>query len=151
MSLKRSFPSPDFSGGFLNSGASKGSSARLPLSTCPDGELFGVVGITYETIHTCTTYALDEVYLWAANTSDSNIEVSIVVGVENSTNKAVVCPVAASDGWTLVWPGLPHKNTSLQVKSSAGLALMMGGFVMRHNPLAADNPTAGYGAGGSGN
>jgi len=151
MSFKNSFPSPDFNGGFLNSGASAGSSARLPLSTCPDGQLFGIVPTSTTAIHTCTTYALDEVYLWAANYSDSNVELSIAVGTESVTNPAVVHPVAASDGFTLVWPGLPHKNLTLYVKSSAGTSLMMGGFVMRHNPLSADNLNAGYGAGGTGN
>lgn len=151
MSFKNSFPGPDFSGGFLNSGASKGSSARLPLSESPDGFLIGPVGTGWTKIHQCETYALDEVYLWAANYSDSNIELTISVGFNAvRAGDYIEVPVTAADGFTLVWPGLPHKNLALYAKGSAG-TITVGGFVMRHNPLAADNPNAGYGAAGSGN
>ena len=153
MSFKSREAGPAFSGGnFFRASAAPGSSVRLPLSESPHGLLIGPIGTGWTKIHEADESAMDEVYLWACNYSDSNIELTISVGYASTVaGDYIEHPVTAADGFTLVFPGLPIKNKiSIYAKGSAG-SITVGGFAMRHNPVNPADLEAGYGAGGGGN
>lgn len=85
-----------------------------------------------DTIHTAHATALDEIWLYAVNTSGSDIKLTIEWGQADAPDGNIEVTTLAESGLILVIPGLLLTN-SLVVKAFAGTAnvLVIHGFVNR--------------------
>jgi hypothetical protein len=84
------------------------------------------------TIHTAHATAIDEVYLYAVNSSTSTVKLTIEWGEATAPDGNIEYTVAAEDGLYLVIPGLVLTN-SLVVTAFAASAnvVIIHGFVNR--------------------
>lgn len=86
------------------------------------------------TIHTAVTGTsdIDEIYLYAVNSSASVVKLTIEFGGATSPDELIEYSVPAEDGLKLIIPGLPLQN-SLVVTAFAGTAnvIMISGYVNR--------------------
>lgn len=98
------------------------------LSGSTDGKAIKVAqtATAGTTIHTgsTTTTTLDEVWLYAVNTSTSSVKLTIEWGEATAPDGNIELTVAAESGLVLVVPGLLIKGnaTALVVKAFAGTA-----------------------------
>lgn len=86
------------------------------------------------TIHTAVsgTSDLDEIWLYAVNSSSSAVKLTIEWGEATAPDGNIEVTVPAEDGYMLVAPGLLLQN-SLVVKAFAGTAnvILINGYVNR--------------------
>ena len=73
------------------------------------------------TIHTAVsgTSSIDEVWLYATNTSSSDVKLTVEWGGTTSPDDLIEATITAEAGLTLIAPGIPLQN-SLVVKAFAG-------------------------------
>ena len=85
-----------------------------------------------DTVHTAHASALDEVWLYACNTSASDVKLSIEWGAISDDERLTEVTIGAEAGWVLVIPGLLLSN-SLVVKAFAGTpnVINVNGYVNR--------------------
>lgn len=94
----------------------------------------GTATASANTIHTAVagTSSLDEIWLYAVNTSNSNVKLTIEYGETTSPNGHIEVTVLAEAGAVCVVPGFLLQN-SLVVKAFAGTTnvITLYGFVNR--------------------
>lgn len=108
--------------------------SKLKLSGSTDGKAIKVVqtATAGDTIHTAHATALDEVVLYAVNSSADDVKLTIEWGEATAPDGNIEYTVAAEDGLKLIIPGLLLTN-SLVVKAFAGTTnvILIHGFVNR--------------------
>jgi hypothetical protein len=119
-------------------------SARFPLSGLTDSVPL-LLSTSNQTIHTCSKTALDEVYIWVANTNASTRDLSFSINDSSHGTNTFVTTIAAKSGMVLVYPGIPHKNVSIFAEASANSSLLAYGFVVRQYPFNENSNFTGYG------
>ena len=104
------------------------------LSGSIDGKAIKVVqtATAGTTVHTAHATALDEIWLYAVNSSASSVKLTIEYGEEAAPDGNIELTIAAESGLTLVIPGLLLRN-SLVVKAFAATTnvVMIHGYVNR--------------------
>ena len=107
------------------------------LSGSSDGKGIKVVqtATAGTTVHTAHATALDEIWLYAVNSSASSVKLTIEYGEEAAPDGNIELTIAAESGLTLVIPGLLLRN-SLVVKAFAATTnvVMIHGYVNRITP-----------------
>ena len=85
-----------------------------------------------DTVHTAHATALDEVWLYACNTSGSDVKLSIEWGATSDDERLTEVTIGAEAGWVLVIPGL-LLTSGLVVKAFAGTpnVINVNGYVNR--------------------
>ena len=110
--------------------------SKVLLSGSTNGKQIKVVqtATAGTTIHTATsgTSNLDEIWLYAVNSSSSAVKLTIEWGEATAPDGNIEVTVPAEDGYMLVVPGLLLQN-SLVVKAFAGTAnvVLINGYVNR--------------------
>lgn len=108
--------------------------SKLKLSGSTDGKQIKVAATATAgtTIHTAHATALDEVWLWAVNSSTSAVKLTIEWGEATAPDGNIEVTVPAESGYMLVVPGMVLTN-SLVVKAFAGTAnvILLNGYVNR--------------------
>lgn len=84
------------------------------------------------TIHTAHATSLDEVWIWAVNSSGAFVKLTLEWGETTAPDGNIEVPIPPEEGLILVSPGLLLTN-SLVVKAFAGVAnvILIHGFVNR--------------------
>jgi len=84
------------------------------------------------TIHTAHATALDEIWLWAVNSSTTAVKITVEWGEATAPDGNIEVTVPGESGYLMVVPGLILTN-SLVVKAFAGTAnvLLVNGYVNR--------------------
>jgi hypothetical protein len=107
---------------------------KVKLSGSTDGKQIKVVqtATAGTTIHTAHATALDEVWLWAVNSSTSAVKLTIEWGEATAPDGNIEVTVPAESGYMLVVPGMVLTN-SLVVKAFAATAnvILINGYVNR--------------------
>ena len=107
---------------------------KLKLSGSTDGKGIKVTqtATAGDTIHTAHATALDEIWLYATNTSDSDVELTFEWGEATAPDGNIICTVPSKSGLQLIIPGFLLTN-SLVVKAFADTAnvIIIHGFVNR--------------------
>lgn len=107
---------------------------KLKLSGSTDGRMIKVAATATlgTTIHTAHATALDEIWLWAVNSSASDVKLTIEYGGATAPDNLIEVTIPAEDGLYAVVPGLLLTN-SLVVTAFAASAnvIMIGGYVNR--------------------
>ena len=85
-----------------------------------------------DTVHTAHASALDEVWLYACNTSGSDVKLTVEWGATSDDERLTEVTITAEAGWVLVIPGMLLTN-SLVVKAFAATAnvINLQGYVNR--------------------
>ena len=108
--------------------------SKLKLSGSTDGKQIKVVATATAgtTIHTAHATALDEVWLWAVNSSTTAVKLTVEWGEATAPDGNIEVTVPGESGYLMVVPGLILTN-SLVVKAFAGTAnvLLVNGYVNR--------------------
>ena len=110
--------------------------SKVLLSGCTNGKQIKVAATATAgtTIHTATSGAtnLDEIWLYAVNSSSSAVKLTIEWGEATAPDGNIEVTVPAEDGYMLVVPGLLLQN-SLVVKAFAGTTnvILINGYVNR--------------------
>lgn len=107
---------------------------KLKLSGSTDGKQIKVAATATAgtTIHTAHASALDEIWLYAVNSSTSAVKLTVEWGEATAPDGNVEVTIPAESGYLLVVPGLLLTN-SLVVKAFAGTAnvILINGYVNR--------------------
>lgn len=107
---------------------------KMKLSGSTDGKQIKVTqtATAGDTIHQAHATDLDEVWLYANNSSSSDVKLTIEWGGTTAPDNTVELTVKAEAGLVLVIPGWVLTN-SLYVKAFAGTTnvIMIGGYVNR--------------------
>jgi hypothetical protein len=107
---------------------------KVKLSGSTDGKQIKVAqtATAGTTIHTAHATALDEVWLWAVNSSTSAVKLTVEWGEATAPDGNVEVTVPAESGYMLVIPGMILTN-SLVVKAFAATAnvILINGYVNR--------------------
>jgi hypothetical protein len=110
--------------------------SKVLLSGCTNGKQIKVTATATAgtTIHTATSGStnLDEIWLYAVNSSSSAVKLTIEWGEATAPDGNIEVTVPAEDGYMLVVPGLLLQN-SLVVKAFAGTTdvILINGYVNR--------------------
>jgi hypothetical protein len=110
--------------------------SKVLLSGGTNGKQIKVVATATAgtTIHTATSGSsnLDEIWLYAVNSSSSSVKLTIEWGEATAPDGNIEVMVPAEDGYMLVVPGLLLQN-ALVVKAFAGTAnvILINGYVNR--------------------
>lgn len=108
--------------------------SKLKLSGSTDGKQIKVVATATAgtTIHTASATALDEVWLWAVNSSTSAVKLTVEWGEATAPDGNIEVTVPAESGYMLVIPGMVLTN-SLVVKAFAATAnvILINGYCNR--------------------
>ena len=111
--------------------------SKLVLSGSTNGKAVKVVqtATAGTTIHTAHATALDEIWLYAVNSSASAVKLTLEWGEATAPDGNIELTVAAESGLVLVTAGLLLTN-SLVVKAFAATAnvILLHGFVNRITP-----------------
>lgn len=85
-----------------------------------------------DTVHTAHATALDEVWLYACNSSASDVKLTIEWGATSDDERLTEVTIGAEAGWVLVIPGLLLSNSKI-VYAFAGTAnvINVNGYVNR--------------------
>jgi len=128
--------------------------ARLSLSantTSGPMTVTSSVSPTGTLLHTCTSYAHDEIFLWASNHATSaNHELKIEIGGDGTfsdNNKTFVISLAKRTGLTQIYPGVPHKDVTVYALADADNVINVYGYVDRHYRIDLADESLGYDAG----
>ncbi len=84
------------------------------------------------TIHTAHATALDEIWLWAVNSSTTAVKITVEWGEATAPDGNIEVTIPGESGYLMVVPGLVLTG-SLVVKAFAGTAnvLLVNGYVNR--------------------
>ena len=84
------------------------------------------------TIHTAHATSLDEIWLWAVNSSTTAVKITVEWGEATAPDGNIEVTIPGESGYLMVVPGLVLTG-SLVVKAFAGTAnvLLVNGFVNR--------------------
>ncbi len=108
--------------------------SKLKLSGSTDGKQIKVVATSTPgtTIHTAHASALDEVWLWAVNSSTTAVKLTVEWGEATAPDGNVEVTIPGESGYLLVVPGCVLSN-SLVVKAFAATAnvILINGYVNR--------------------
>lgn len=109
--------------------------SKLKLSGSTDGKQIKVAATATPgtTIHTAHATSLDEIWLWAVNSSSSSaVKLTIEWGEATAPDGNVEVTIPAESGYMLVIPGMVLTN-SLVVKAIAATAsvILINGYVNR--------------------
>ena len=108
--------------------------AKLKLSGSTDGKQIKVVqtATAGTTIHTAHATDLDEIWLWAVNSSAADVKLTIEWGEATAPDGNIEVTIPAESGYVLVIPGMLLTN-SLVVKAFAASAnvVLINGYVNR--------------------
>ena len=108
--------------------------SKLKLSGSTDGKQIKVVATATAgtTIHTAHATALDEVWLWAVNSSTTAVKLTVEWGEATAPDGNIEVTVPGESGYLMVVPGLILTN-SLVVKAFAGTTnvILVNGYVNR--------------------
>tara|TARA_B100000929_G_C15391283_1_gene381278 strand:- start:252 stop:599 length:348 start_codon:yes stop_codon:yes gene_type:complete len=66
-----------------------------------------------DTVHTAHATALDEVWLYACNSSTSDVKLTIEWGATSDDERLTEVTIGAEAGWVLVIPGLLLSNSKV--------------------------------------
>jgi len=113
--------------------------SKIALSGSTDGKMIKVAqtATAGTTLHTGSTTAttFDEVWLYAVNSSSSNVKLTIEYGGTSSPDDLIELTITAEAGLVLVVPGLVIKgnSTALVVRAFAATAnvINIAGYVNR--------------------
>jgi len=107
---------------------------KLKLSGSTDGKGIKVVqtATAGDTIHTAHATDLDEIWIWAVNSSSAAVKLTLEWGEATEPDGNIEVTIAGESGLVLVSPGLLLTN-SLVVKAFAVAAnvILIHGFVNR--------------------
>ena len=107
---------------------------KVVLSGSTNGKMIKVVqtATAGTTIHTASATALDEIWLWAVNSSTTAVKLTVEWGEATAPDGNIEVTVPGESGYLMVVPGLILTN-SLVVKAFAGTAnvLLVNGYVNR--------------------
>lgn len=108
--------------------------AKQKLSGSTDYKQIKVVATATAgtTIHTAHATALDEIWIWAVNSSSADVKLTIEWGEATAPDGNIEVTVTFETGYALIVPGLILTN-SLVVKAFAATAnvILLNGFVNR--------------------
>ena len=108
--------------------------SKVKLSGASDGlnNKIAATSSAGDTVHTAHATALDEVWLYACNTSTSDVKLTVEWGATSDDERLTEVTIGAEAGWVLVIPGLLLTN-SLVVKAFAGTpnVINVNGYVNR--------------------
>ena len=108
--------------------------SKLKLSGSTDGRLIKVAATATPgtTIHTAHASDLDEIWIFAVNTSAVDVVLTLEWGGTTNPDDLIIVTIAAQSGFVLVIPGLILTG-SVVLKAFAGTAnvINLGGFVNR--------------------
>ena len=126
------------------------STSRFPLSTSIYGSPVGVSnGAT--TIHVPSSKpgsSIEDLYLWASNYGDSNVNLTMSIGSADLSNQPVVVTLSSKGGFVLVYPGIPISSQTVYAKASASGSVNISGFVVQHSINVPEKPDSGYDSSG---
>ena len=115
--------------------AAKGKgTVKLPLSASPNGTPI-LVTTSGVTIHEAPQGVLDEIYLWCGNYNASNASLQISFNDVAFTERRIYVTIQGQAGLNLVYPGVPHANSTIYAKASSNDSLFVGGYVLRSYPI----------------
>lgn len=107
---------------------------KLKLSGSTDGKAIKVTqtATAGDTIHTAHAIDLDEIWIWAVNSSTSDVKLTLEWGEATAPDGNIEVTIPAEEGLVLVSPGLLLTN-SLVVKAFAETSnvILIHGFVNR--------------------
>ena len=103
------------------SGSTNGKQIKIAASATPG-----------TTIHTASATALDEIWLWAVNSSTTAVKLTVEWGEATAPDGNIEVTIPGESGYLMAVPGLVLTN-SLVVKAFAGTAnvLLINGYVNR--------------------
>ena len=108
--------------------------SKVKLSGAADGlnNKIAATSSAGDTVHTAHASAIDEVWLYACNTSASDVKLSIEWGATSDDERLTEVTIGAEAGWVLVIPGMLLTN-SLVVKAFAATTnvINVNGYVNR--------------------
>ena len=107
---------------------------KVVLSGSTNGKQIKVVATATAgtTIHTAHATALDEIWLWAVNSSTTAVKITVEWGEATAPDGNIEVTIPGESGYLMVVPGLILTG-SLVVKAFAGTAnvLLVNGYVNR--------------------
>ena len=108
--------------------------SKLKFSGSTDGKQIKVVqtATAGDTIHTAHATALDEIWVWAVNSSTAAVKLTLEWGEATAPDGNIEVTIHPEAGYQLIVPGMLLTN-SLVLKAFAGSAnvVMLNGFVNR--------------------
>ena len=108
--------------------------SKVKLSGASDGlnNKIAATSSAGDTVHTAHATALDEVWLYACNTSTSDVKLTVEWGATSDDERLTEVTIGAEAGWVLGIPGMLLTN-SLVVKAFAATAnvINVNGYVNR--------------------
>ena len=108
--------------------------SKVKLSGAADGlnNKIAATSSAGDTVHTAHATALDEVWLYACNTSTSDVKLTVEWGATSDDERLTEVTIGAEAGWVLVIPGMLLTN-SLVVKAFAATTnvINVNGYVNR--------------------
>jgi len=107
---------------------------KVVLSGSTNGKQIKVVATATAgtTIHTASATALDEIWLWAVNSSTTAVKITVEWGEATAPDGNIEVTIPGESGYLMVVPGLVLTN-SLVVKCFAGTAnvILINGYCNR--------------------
>ena len=107
---------------------------KVVLSGSTDGKQIKVAATATAgtTIHTAHATSLDEIWLWAVNSSTTTVKLTVEWGEATAPDGNIEVTIPGESGYLMVVPGLVLTN-SLVVKAFAGTAnvILINGYVNR--------------------
>ena len=107
---------------------------KVVLSGSTSGKQIKVAATTTAgtTIHTAHATSLDEIWLWAVNSSTTAVKITVEWGEATAPDGNIEVTIPGESGYLMVVPGLVLTG-SLVVKAFAGTAnvLLVNGYVNR--------------------
>ena len=108
--------------------------SKVKLSGASDGlnNKIAATSSAGDTVHTAHATALDEVWLYACNTSTSDVKLTVEWGATSDDERLTEVTIGAEAGWVLGIPGMLLTN-SLVVKAFAATTnvINVNGYVNR--------------------
>lgn len=108
--------------------------SKVVLSGSTNGKQVKVVATATPgtTIHTASATALDEIWLWAVNSSTTAVKLTVEWGEATAPDGNIEVTIPGESGYLMVVPGLVLTN-SLVVKAFAATAnvILINGYVNR--------------------
>lgn len=107
---------------------------KLKLSGSTNGRLIKVVATATAgtTIHAAHATSLDEIHLWAVNSSQSDVKLTIEFGGVSSPDDLIEITIPAEDGLYYVVPGLiVTGSVTVAAFAASANVINIGGYVNR--------------------
>ena len=119
--------------------------AKFPLSGSTNGNPLAILdsstGLGYTEVHKFSLGVVEELYLWCSNRGASAANLTMSFGDSGFSGETIIVEVNASQGLSLVYPGILHQgdvdgSQILYARASAANSLNVSGFVIRNYPFA---------------